>query len=644
MSGNDFFNDDEHSGPDGVNKPESNSENNSENNAENNTENNSFGDDETVKPNHGETGGGTIPRAKRIGKRSRNVPLDSKSTASESIVDGFRNNKSGDGTPVGNMGDSDSNSDNNGFVGGFIDELSGNDEGYHGDELIIDTLPSFGEMSEFSLPGIDEIEPVEKHVNNGHRGNGSGRRFNNGNSFRNSRREINNVDNAGDDSDGVSPGGSFDEMFDNESFSDVANTSAGYSSAGDSDEIIDINDDFDGLINSGLGADLIEEFVSSGENTGSLDYVDAWTQDDDEDEDEFAGFDLDSVICEAIKQNASDVHVSPGDVVSFTILGDIVKVPEFGAVSGDVVQRVQLNIISSVLEHDFVESFELDTSYILRSSEFKGRRTRLSVGKTFGEIFLVFRIISDVIPTPEELGISGELLDWASLPSGLVLVCGPTGSGKTTTFASIIRKIQLERPQKIITLEKPIEFVYGTDGQALVTQREIGRDAKAFSRALTSAMRQAPDVIMVGEVRNQEEISELLRAAETGHLALSTIHSSSPPATINRIASMFEGEDRRRVLGSLEDNLRGLCNQVLVKSIDGKSRTAVREVLSVNGEVSRMVGRGDSFAIREYQIENCITMDHELLKAVKAGKCSIEEARSKSAFPEFFDELVAAEL
>lgn len=392
-----------------------------------------------------------------------------------------------------------------------------------------------------------------------------------------------------------------------------------------------------------------EEDPEFGEDTSTDEYEAAWgideelREEDEEDEDEFAGFNLDNILGRAIELGASDVHVSPDDKIAFTVLGDIIRMDEFGEMPGDVIQRIQQGIISHVLESDFVENLELDTAYVIRTGKYKGRRTRLSVGKSFGYVFLVFRVIADQIPTPEQLGISGTLIDWAGLPSGLVLVCGPTGSGKSTTFASIIRKIQLERALKIITLEKPIEYVFGTVGKALITQREIGRDARAFSMSLTSAMRQAPDVIMVGEVRNQEEISELLRAAETGHLALSTIHSSSPPATINRIASMFEGEDRIRVLGSLEDNLRGLCNQVLVKSPDGTTRTAVREVLSVDTEVARMVGRGDSQAIRQYQIDHEITMDHELLKAVAANQCTFEEALSKSAYPSFFRELAQAQ-
>jgi twitching motility protein PilT len=363
--------------------------------------------------------------------------------------------------------------------------------------------------------------------------------------------------------------------------------------------------------------------------------------DDDDEDDDLAGFDIDEVLAKAIDMGASDVHLNADDQVSYSVLGDIIRVSDYGMVTPTITQRLQLSIISHVLEDAFAVALELDTSYVLRTGRHRGRRTRLNVGKSFGSITLVFRIVSDNIPTPDELGVSGELLEWASLPSGLVLVCGPTGTGKSTTFASIVQKIQHERPVKIITIEKPIEYVYGKKGKALVVQREVGLDTRSYSGALDSAMRAAPDVIMVGEVRNQEEIEALMRASESGHLALSTMHSSSP--SINRISSMFTGEDRIRVLGSLEDNLRGLVNQVLVKSPDGRSRKAVREVLGVNDEVARLVGTGDGRGIRAYQMEHGITMDHELVKAVQKGWCTVAEARTKSAYPRVFDGLVKAQ-
>jgi twitching motility protein PilT len=299
-----------------------------------------------------------------------------------------------------------------------------------------------------------------------------------------------------------------------------------------------------------------------------------------------------------------------------------------------------LDIISHVLEQDFVQDMELDTSYVVKTGPAKGRRLRLSIGKTFGDIFLQFRVIADTIPTPKELGVSGPLLEWFSLPRGAVMLNGSTGTGKSTTMSSLLKDVQLTQAKKIITIEKPIEFVYGTEGKALVVQREVGRDARSFAGALKSALRQAPDIIVVGEVRDREEVDEFLRAAETGHLAISTMHSDSAPATINRIMSLYDGDEQKRILGTLSDVARGFANQLLVKTPDKKSRFAVREVLPVDEEVSKLILHGNVSGLQEYQMRHKITMDHELAKAVAGGFCTLEDARLQSSKPLRFDRLV----
>lgn len=210
----------------------------------------------------------------------------------------------------------------------------------------------------------------------------------------------------------------------------------------------------------------------------------------------------------------------------------------------------------------------------------------------------------------------------------------------STTLASIIREIQLNRSDKIITVEKPVEYVYGIAGRSSVTQREVGRDTKSFAAALDSAMRQHPDVLLIGEVRNQEEVSALLYAAETGHLAFSTMHTNSAPHTLNRIKRLFSGEEQVRILGDLSEVARGFSNQLLVKSLDGKSRSSVNEVLEVDDTVKNLILNGDVRGIVSYQEEQGITMEHELVKAVIEGRCSVEEARKVSSFRPRLDKLL----
>lgn len=210
----------------------------------------------------------------------------------------------------------------------------------------------------------------------------------------------------------------------------------------------------------------------------------------------------------------------------------------------------------------------------------------------------------------------------------------------STTLASLLNAAIQERAQKIITIERPIEYVFANNGKGFVTQREVGPDTREFATALDSAMRQAPDIIMIGESRNREEIDQVLRAAETGHLAFTTMHTNSAAATINRIKSLFDGSEQRRVLSTLSDVARGFANQVLVPTSDGTSRFAIREVLPFTEEVSALVADADVKGIRNFQIENHITMEDGLVKAVIDGRCTLEAAKSQSAYPHMFDQMI----
>lgn len=374
---------------------------------------------------------------------------------------------------------------------------------------------------------------------------------------------------------------------------------------------------------------------------------------DDDDEFDFStslrgdtrdGLNIDNVLIKAIEMKASDVHINSDGYVAFTVLGDIVHMKDYGIIPARAVQQGYLNIVTHQNHSLFAENLELDTSYMIRSGEYKGRRFRLSVGRSMGNIFMVFRVISDNIPTPDDLGIPDTLRKWTQLPNGLVLICGPTGTGKSTTFASLINQINQYQTKKIITVERPVEYVYPNDGTGLITQREVGMDSRSFFSALTSAMRQAPDVIMIGEVRDREEVDSLLRASESGHLAFSTMHTSTPPGTINRIKSLYEGDEQLRVLSSLKDNVRGIANQVLLKTKDGRGRFALHCSLDVTPEISEMIGEGDVGAIQDHMLKNKQTLEHILVKAVVDGKCDIEEARSKSVFPATFDSILEQEL
>lgn len=350
-------------------------------------------------------------------------------------------------------------------------------------------------------------------------------------------------------------------------------------------------------------------------------------------------FHLDKTLSYAIQEGASDIHIEVDKYICFTILGDIEPRPQFGTLDEDTLYDLVRCMISHELMGVFVRNLECDTSYKMRFGPYKGSRFRVNIGKSFGANMLTFRVISDEIPSLNSLGIDSEFSNLFNNSTGVVLVCGATGSGKTTSLASIMRNIQLTKKKKIITVEKPVEFIYPPDGKSLIVQRNIPEDCLSFGDGLTSAMRSAPNIIMIGEVRNKEEVDELLRASETGHLSVSTIHTSNNITTLNRIRSLYEGNEQKRIMSTLGDNLRGIINQTLVKSLDGKSRFAVREILKVDFKIRKLIQEDKLSEIRKLQEETKSTMEHKLLECYEMDKCSLEEARDKSPDVSYFDYL-----
>lgn len=349
---------------------------------------------------------------------------------------------------------------------------------------------------------------------------------------------------------------------------------------------------------------------------------------------------LDLILSYGIKEGASDIHLVGGQMVSFTVLGDIVRKPRFSIPDEDIMNDIVLGILSHQARGNYIKDLEYDFSYKIRFGPYKGRRFRANLGKSLGLDQITFRTISDEIPTTGSLGLEEDILELFQNSSGVVLICGATGSGKSTSLAAILRENQMNRKLKIITVEKPIEYVYPTDGQSLIVQRAIPEDCLDFSSGLTSAMRSAPDIIMIGEVRNKEEVDELLRAAETGHLAVSTIHTANNVTTINRIRSLYEGEEQRRILSTLGDTLRGIMNQTLVKTSDGKGRFAVREFIRIDYRIRKLIAEDNVAAIRKLQEDSESTMEHKLAMAVIEGRCIVKDAREKAPDQIYFDEIL----
>ncbi len=292
-----------------------------------------------------------------------------------------------------------------------------------------------------------------------------------------------------------------------------------------------------------------------------------------------------------VEKNGSDLHLKSGSNVKGRVFGDIVKI------SSDILSKEDgITLAKELLRSRFQElvqkknvdlTFKLNENYNFRANIFF----------QMDGVSFVFRTIPTKIPTIKSLKLPPVIEKFCSLNRGLVLVTGPTGSGKTTTLASIINRINHIKNKHIITIEDPIEYIF-KDDECIINQRSIGQDALNFSDALRAALREDPDIILVGELRDMETIETAMHAAETGHLVLTTLHTMDAKETINRIVNMFPGNEQNRIKVSLASVLEGIISQRLVKSMDGK-RVAAVEVLVKNARVKSLILEGREEEITE---------------------------------------------
>ncbi len=328
-----------------------------------------------------------------------------------------------------------------------------------------------------------------------------------------------------------------------------------------------------------------------------------------------------------LENNGSDLHVKSGSNIRGRINGQIVSLSKEVLTHKD-----SITLAKELLRTRFVELVEnknLDFTYKL-NDDF---RFRVNIFFQIDGISAVFRAIPAVLPTIESLSLPKSVRDFCSIPRGLVLVTGPTGSGKTTTLASMINSINKQFSKHIITIEDPVEFIY-KDDKSIINQRGIGQDALNFADSLRAALREDPDVILVGEMRDLETIEIAMHAAETGHLVLSTLHTVDAKETIGRILGMFPGHDQNRIKMSLASTLQGVVSQRLVRTVEGK-RTAAVEILVKNARIESLIleGRDGEItdAIKEGKdIYGTQTFDQALLELYAKGIISRKEALSSS--------------
>ncbi len=333
----------------------------------------------------------------------------------------------------------------------------------------------------------------------------------------------------------------------------------------------------------------------------------------------------------AVAQNVSDIHLRVGH-------------PPVLRRSGDM-HYTRMAPVTEQHLHDFMAQFaqpeilpQLKTAKDLDFSfEVKGvARFRVSWLRLMESPGVVLRIIKSSVPDFETLGLPNSILEFANLNKGLVLVTGPTGSGKTTTLAALINHINRTQSCHIITLEDPVEFVY-TNQRSVITQRQLGHDTATFPGGIKYALRQDPDVILVGEMRDRETIEAALQAAETGHLVFSTLHTNDAVQTIERIINQFQPHEREAVRLQIASSLQGTVAQRLVKKVDGRTRMPIVEIMTVTSTVRDYITKGkidDIYDVLSKSVsEDMISLNRSLFNAYQAGSIDAEEALQTSEQP-----------
>lgn len=335
---------------------------------------------------------------------------------------------------------------------------------------------------------------------------------------------------------------------------------------------------------------------------------------------------IDALIQEARSRKASDVHITEGMPVWYRAQGQLV-VSEMGIEDFEV-RELLYGMMDERNQRRFEEG--LDADFAIQTSD--GHRQRVNVFRQQKKVAATIRLLNAQIPTLEELKMPTILYEMALAPRGLILVTGPTGSGKSTTLAAMIDYLNRNRDRHIITIEDPIEYVYECK-KSLIHQREVGEDVKDFASALRSALREDPDVILVGEMRDYETISAALLAAETGHLVLSTLHTTGAAQTVERIIDACPGSGQNQVRTQLAGTLKCVVSQCLIPVGGGVSRIAATELMTGNDAVLNLIREG-----KTYQISNIMqtagsatgmhTLNMDLVRLLNLGYITREDAKN----------------
>lgn len=354
-------------------------------------------------------------------------------------------------------------------------------------------------------------------------------------------------------------------------------------------------------------------------------------------------FDIDSILSDGIMRGASDVHIAAFRPVKLRINGIMYKFAKY-----QIMDKNDMNDLmtagTSLINKEMLQKFNTqrsaDSAYVIRHGKYAGERFRVHFAEETNAPAIVFRHIRPQIFLPSEIGLTSDVVDWGLLSQGLILVTGPTGSGKSATLSSILRNVQLTKPGKIITLEEPIETVYPLDGAADVWQREVPENCPTFVKGIVDAMREDPDVILVGEIRDYPTIQAAMQACNTGHLTFATIHANSAPDVVTRVLDLAENADKTELMANLARNLKGILSQRLLLKPDNSGRIAVREVIQVGRHEKNLIAAGNVDQLAQDLADKGEDLDSQMVKLLLERKTTFLSARSASTDRERFDTMI----
>ena len=354
-------------------------------------------------------------------------------------------------------------------------------------------------------------------------------------------------------------------------------------------------------------------------------------------------YDIADILKDAVGKDASDIHIKVGNTPLARIDGELEPVyPDGERLMPPDTERMMRELLPEHRIKDFENNNEADFAYAAPGLG----RFRVNAFRQRGSVSLILRAIPFEAPSLEQLGLPAVVRELAEQERGVVLVTGTTGSGKSTTLAAMVRHINENMAKHIVTIEDPIEYLY-RDARSEINQREVGADTDSFQQALRRVLRQDPDVILIGEMRDQVTVQTALSAAETGHLVFSTLHTADAGETINRILEFYEPHEQMQARSMIASVLKGVISQRLVQEADGEGRVAILEVLRQTGRVADTIKDGDVSLLPEIIAEGSFygmqTFDQALYAAVTAGKITMETALAAASRPHDFKLLVQGE-